>query len=119
MDGTRSDERAYAIEVSALPDAAGVGFAGRVVVRRLPERCAVLCEEVLACGRLWSRQRNALAAAYARGRQFVHFELCRELADRWPGKEPDEPPAWPPGDEHELGPFEVTPNCELQSPLWI
>lgn len=113
------DERAYAIEVSAVADMAGTGFAGRVIVQRLPEERELLREDVLACGRPWSRQRNALAAAYARGRQFVHLELCRELAGRWTGEEPDEPPEWPPGDEREIGPYEVTPNCELQSLPWV
>lgn len=103
MDGAGACEREYAIQVCVVTDATGFGYTGRVVVQKLPDMHELLCEDVLACGRLWVHPRSALAAAYARGRRFVHFELCRELADRWPaGDEGDDPLHWPPPTDTQL-----------------
>lgn len=93
MDYTGATGREYAIQVSAVPDATGLGYSGQVVVQQLPEMCELLREEVLASGRLWSSPDQAVRAAYAHGRRFLLLQLCRTSAARMSCEMSQEPPA--------------------------
>lgn len=116
MEGAAEHVGEYAIQVSAVLHGTGFGYAGRVVVQELPEMTVLLQEEVLACGRLWSRPRNALDAAFARGQQFVRMQLVRRaLNGRDPG--PHETPAgWDPGNGYSLSGWHFDHDGEVQSP---
>lgn len=78
-----SDERGaeYSIQVSALADANQPGYLARVVVKELPGMREVFRDDVLPQEQTWPQLQEALAAALARGQQFVRFALCRRIAE--------------------------------------
>lgn len=116
MEGAAEHVGEYAIQVSAVLHGTGFGYAGRVVVQELPEMTVVLQEEVLACGRLWSRPRNALDAAFARGQQFVRLQLVRRALNGRDQGTRDVPMDWEPGEGYSLAGWHFDRNGEVQAP---
>ncbi|WP_428421702.1 hypothetical protein [Methylibium sp.] len=95
----------YSIQVSAVVDAKRSGYLARVVVKKLPAMLEVFRDEVLTCGQTWPQPQSALAAALARGQQFVRFELRRPVLDD-AGGEPGERQSAPDSDEAMVAGFQ-------------
>ena len=70
------DPHGYKVELRLLPAPTGDAYMAQVVVRQLPSLSEVFEDRLTGGGLGWELPQQALAAALARGRQFVCEQAC-------------------------------------------
>jgi hypothetical protein len=88
MDVQVDGMHGYRVELRLLPMASGDAYMAEVVVRQLPSLSEVFEDRLTAGGPGWALPQQALAAALARGRQYV----CERACHAPPNDDPMSPP---------------------------
>ena len=75
-DVSSTGPHGYKVELRLLPTPSGDAYMAEVVVRQLPSLTEVFEDRLTGGGLGWELPQHALAAALARGRQYVRERAC-------------------------------------------